>query len=105
LERYPIHELRQEGKAYFEFLRTKDLSAGVYRLLAGATDSQGPHTEAEIYYVVSGRARFVAGERDVSVSTGDILFVPPNEPHRFHDIADDLELLVFFAPAEGTSGL
>jgi mannose-6-phosphate isomerase-like protein (cupin superfamily) len=74
----------------------------VYRLPAGAGDSQQPHAEEEIYYVASGRARFRAAERDVEVKAGDILFVPAKEPHQFHDIQEDLELLVLFAPPEGS---
>jgi len=97
-----MSEVREEGKAYVEFLRTKDLSLGVYRLPSGAGDSQQPHAEEEIYYVASGRARFRAAERDVEVRAGDILFVPAKEPHHFHDIGEDLELLVFFAPPEGS---
>ena len=103
---YRFADLRAKSTPYFEFVRTPDLSAGVYRLSAGAEDTQDPHTEDEIYYVVSGRARFTAGPQSTSasqstpVSQGDLLFVPANERHRFHDIQEDLELLVFFAPAE-----
>jgi len=78
------------------------LSLGVYRLPAGAGDSQQPHAEEEVYYVAAGRASFRAGERDVDVKAGDILFVPAKEPHHFHDIQEDLELLVFFAPPGGS---
>jgi mannose-6-phosphate isomerase-like protein (cupin superfamily) len=102
MEIHHLPALRDEGKAYFEFLRTRNLSVGVYRLSAGGTDSQQPHGEEEIYFVVSGRARFSSGTQDVAVNAGDILFFPPREPHRFHEIAESLELLVFFAPAEGT---
>ena len=102
MQLHRLFEVREEGKAYIEFLRTKDLSLGVYRLPAGAGDSQRPHAEEEIYYVASGRARFRAAERDVEVRAGDILFVPAKEPHHFHDIGEDLELLVFFAPPEGS---
>ena len=99
---YRFADLRAKSTPYFEFVRTPDLSAGVYRLSAGAEDTQDPHTEDEIYYVVSGRARFTAGTQNILVSPGDLLFVPANERHRFHDIQEDLELLVFFAPAEGS---
>jgi mannose-6-phosphate isomerase-like protein (cupin superfamily) len=102
MQMHRLSEVREEGKAYVEFLRTRDLSLGVYRLLAGAGDSQQPHGEEEIYYVASGRARFRAADHDVEVKAGDILFVPAKEPHRFHDIQEDLELLVFFAPPEGS---
>ena len=45
------------GRRYHEFLRVPDLSAGLYVLEAGDADPQSPHTEDELYYVVSGRAR------------------------------------------------
>ena len=95
-------ELRGEGAAYAEFLRTGNLSAGAYRLPRGATDHQQPHAEEEIYYVVSGVARFRSGGRDVAVASGDILFVPAKELHQFYEIQEDLEVLVFFAPPESS---
>jgi mannose-6-phosphate isomerase-like protein (cupin superfamily) len=76
---------------------------GVYRLTAASTDAQKPHAEEEIYYVVSGQAVFSSGSQDVQVRAGDILFVSAAEPHRFHHIEQDLELLVFFAPGEGSA--
>ena len=48
---------KKSGKSYLEFLRVSSLSAGVYTLAAGSTDTQKPHHEDEIYYVVRGRAR------------------------------------------------
>ena len=102
MERFSIDLQRAEGKKYFEFLRTGQMSAGVYRLAAGAVDEQQPHTEEEIYYVVRGRARFVSGERDIAVGAGDVLFMPARETHRFYEIAQELELLVLFAPPEST---
>ncbi len=87
---------------YAEFLRVPSLSVGVYRLPAGANDAQEPHTEDEIYYVVRGRGRFRAGREDTAVKPGTVLFVEAGVEHRFHSIAEDLEVLVVFAPAEGT---
>jgi mannose-6-phosphate isomerase-like protein (cupin superfamily) len=102
VERHRLSQVRSNTNAYLELLRTQDLSAGLYRLATGAVDTQQPHGEEEIYYVISGRARFSAGENDTAIEPGDLLFVPAREPHRFHDIQEDLELLVFFAPAEGS---
>jgi mannose-6-phosphate isomerase-like protein (cupin superfamily) len=90
------------GATYVEQLATRDLSVGTYCLRAGATDGQRPHTEDEVYVVTSGRARFTSGDRTVDVEPGTVLFVPTNEPHRFHDITEDLTLLVFFGPAYGS---
>jgi mannose-6-phosphate isomerase-like protein (cupin superfamily) len=92
----------QRPSRYLEFLRAPAMSAGVYVLDAGATDRQSPHTEDEIYYVVRGRGRFRQGDQDAAVRTGDTLFVPAGEEHRFHAIEEELLLLVVFAPAERT---
>jgi len=88
------------GKPYREFLRVPSMSAGLYVLPAGATDLQRPHHEDEMYYVVRGRARFRAGDEDQDVSAGSVLFVAAEVEHRFYDIAEELGVLVFFAPAE-----
>ncbi|HET7182353.1 MAG TPA: cupin domain-containing protein [Candidatus Limnocylindrales bacterium] len=90
------------GRLYHEFIRTHDLSVGVYVLPAGAADPQGPHTEDEVYYVVSGRATIRVGEEDRRVQAGSVVFVGADVPHRFHDIAEELTIVVFFGPAEYT---
>jgi mannose-6-phosphate isomerase-like protein (cupin superfamily) len=95
-----IEQQSRAGKAYLEFLRVPSLSMGVYRLPAGSVDPQNPHTEDEVYYVVSGRAQIRVGEEDRSVVAGLIVFVAANVLHRFHHIEEDLTVLVFFAPAE-----
>lgn len=89
------------GRLYHEFLRVPDLSAGIYVLEAGATDPQSPHSEDELYYVIAGRGIVTVGEETRPVVPGSLVFVPATVPHRFHDIARRLELLVVFGPAEG----
>jgi mannose-6-phosphate isomerase-like protein (cupin superfamily) len=90
----------QTGKSYLEFLRFPALSAGVYTLPAGAADPQKPHREDEMYYVVRGRARMRVGSADQEIRQGSVIFVAAGVDHRFYDIADELVVLVFFAPAE-----
>jgi mannose-6-phosphate isomerase-like protein (cupin superfamily) len=97
-----LSALREVNERYIEFLRTGKLSMGVYRLNRGDTDTQQPHAEEEVYFVLSGRALFSVGAGLLPVEPGDILFVSATEEHRFHDIQEDLELLVFFAPPEGS---
>ncbi len=89
------------GRLYYEFLRVPDLSAGIYTLEAGSADPQSPHTEDELYYVVAGRAIVTVGTETRPVVPGSLVFVPASVPHRFRDIAERLELLVVFGPAEG----
>jgi mannose-6-phosphate isomerase-like protein (cupin superfamily) len=94
--------LPTEGdRAYVEFFRSPDLSVGIYRLGVGENDEQRPHTEDEVYYVIRGRAKFTGGGQTIDVAPRLCLFVSANETHKFHDIVEPLEVLVFFGPAEG----
>lgn len=76
------------------------MSAGVYVLAPGASDKQSPHKEHEIYYVIRGKAKMRLGGKERNVRQGDVIFVEKNMEHRFFDIAEELALLVVFAPAE-----
>ncbi len=87
---------------YVQHLTSADLSVGTYSLRAGAEDPQSPHLEDEVYVVNAGRASFTSGGTTVAVGPGAVLFVPAQEPHRFHDITEDLAVLVLFGPAEGS---
>jgi mannose-6-phosphate isomerase-like protein (cupin superfamily) len=97
-----LRERAETGRLYLEFLRTHDLSVGLYVLPAGATDPQGPHTEDEVYHVISGRAEIQVGSEDRPVEAGSVIFVGADVEHRFHDIEEELVVLVVFGPAEYT---
>jgi mannose-6-phosphate isomerase-like protein (cupin superfamily) len=84
-----------------KILASRLLSIGVYTLPAGGIDDQTPHKEDEVYYVVRGRANFRIGDEDRPVRPGSLLFVTARADHRFHDIEEDLILVVFWAPPEG----
>lgn len=94
---------RHAGSRFSEILRTGSMSGGLYTLPAGGSDPQAPHGEDEIYYVVAGRARIRIGDEDHAVAPGSLFYVPRRVEHRFHAIVEDLELLVIFAPPEGSS--
>ena len=83
---------------YVEQLRVAELSVGTYSIPAGSRDDQTAHTEDEIYVVQRGRARLVTDSGSVHVSPGSVVYVPAGQAHRFTDIADDLAILVLFAP-------
>ncbi len=95
-----ISRRESANKPYLEFLNVPALSMGLYVLPAGGTDSQSPHTEDEVYYVVSGRAQIRVADEERRVQAGSIIYVAKNVEHRFHSIEAQLTVLVFFAPAE-----
>ena len=83
---------------YVQFINRGSMSLGLYVLPAGSKDTQTPHLEDEIYYVVSGRGMIVVDDERRPVQPGSIVFVAKLVDHRFIDIVEDLSILVFFAP-------
>src|SRR5262245_25348027 len=106
MQSFPISRIvakrAETDRAWLEFLRVATLSVGIYHLKAGQADPQRPHTEDEVYYTISGRASFLAGKEKQAVEPGTIIYVECAVEHRFYDIVEDLTLLVFFAPPEGS---
>jgi len=87
-----------DGHGYIDFMAGDRLSVGLAIWPRGADDRQRPHAEDEVYYVIGGRGTIrVAGE-DRPVKPGSLVFVAAGVEHRFHDIEEDLRVLVFWAP-------
>jgi mannose-6-phosphate isomerase-like protein (cupin superfamily) len=92
-----LADQRASGESWLEFLRVASLRTGVYVLEPGAWDSQTPHQEDEVYFIVRGRATFQAGAERWPVGPGAVIFVAAHAEHRFTDITEELTILVFFA--------
>ncbi|MVP02302.1 cupin domain-containing protein [Paenibacillus sp. N10] len=106
MKSYQLSELAEQMSAeknWLEFLRVPSMSAGIYRLRAGDTDRQLPHTEDELYYIAEGRAELQIAGESVSVGKGSLVYVEAHAEHRFHTITEDLTILVIFSPAEYTN--
>jgi len=107
-EAFALEDLRQQQEAssrpWLAFLKVPALSTGLYVLPAGGQDGQSPHERDEVYYVVAGLAVLeVDGERQ-PVRPGSVVYVKAEVDHRFVEIEEDLEVLVFFsAPPAGAS--
>lgn len=93
-------EQGRSGEAWAEIFRIPAMSGGIYRLQVGEEDTQGPHAEDELYYVLSGRGEIRVEGEDHRVGPGALVFVAARARHRFHSIRENLTLLVLFAPAE-----
>ena len=94
------------GKPWLGLLNTQTLSVGRYALAAGEKDGQSPHDDDEIYHVVAGRGVLEADGEQREVAAGDTVFVAARVPHRFVEVTEDLDVLVFFSKAiAGTGGM
>jgi mannose-6-phosphate isomerase-like protein (cupin superfamily) len=100
-EVFHLDELRanreRSGKEYLPFFKAPSMRMGVYALAAGADDTQSPHEEDEVYYVVRWRAVLQVDSKDYPVQAGSLVFVAAQMVHKFHSIQEPLETLVFFS--------
>jgi mannose-6-phosphate isomerase-like protein (cupin superfamily) len=87
-----------DGHGYLDFIASTKLSVGLAVWPAGSTDRQQPHQEDEVYYVIGGRGSIRVAAEDRPVQPGSLVFVAAGVEHRFHDITEELRVLVFWAP-------
>jgi mannose-6-phosphate isomerase-like protein (cupin superfamily) len=87
------------AEQYAELFKHGTLSVGLYA--PRGTDSQEPHTQDEVYIVMSGKGEFLAGSDTESFGPGDVVFVPAGMEHRFLNFSDDLAVWVIFYRPEG----
>lgn len=73
-----IDQLLVEGRAH---------GAVVSVILEDMPPGSGPrlhwHPYGETWVVISGRIAFSDGTMDKEAGPGDVVYIPPNEPHRF----------------------
>ena len=90
---------------YDEWVRTPSMRCGTYVLAAGATDTQSPHDEDEVYVVLDGAATVEVDGRRTPVTRGSFVYVAAGVDHRFVDVTETLTLLVVFGgPVRGGPG-
>ena len=87
-----------QGHGYLDVLASEKLSVGLSVWPAGSIDRQTPHEEDEVYYIISGRGSLRVADDTRRLKAGSLVFVAAHVEHRFHDIEEDLRVLVFWAP-------
>jgi mannose-6-phosphate isomerase-like protein (cupin superfamily) len=92
-----LGRLKKEGGYFLDFLKVRDLEAGVIMLHPGEEDTQEPHSADELYYVIEGGGFIELGKNKRPVKKGSIVFVPAGMHHRFYGNKEDLVVLYMFA--------
>lgn len=82
---------------WMEIFNGETIRAGYYRLKAGAKDDQNPHDFDEVYWVEKGKSKIRIGTNDFDIKKGDVIFVQAKQIHFFHEIKEDLDILVLFS--------
>jgi mannose-6-phosphate isomerase-like protein (cupin superfamily) len=88
------------GEPFAEALRHGSMSVEVFA--PRGVDSQLPHDQDELYFIVAGSAEFHHAARRAGVASGDALFVAAGEPHHFEAMSADFAAwVVFWGPKGG----
>ena len=90
-------KLESEGGYFLDFLKIRNLEAGIILLHPNEADTQEPHSEDELYYVIKGNAWMEMGKKKIEVKEGSIIFIPAGLRHRFYGNREDLYVLYVFA--------
>jgi mannose-6-phosphate isomerase-like protein (cupin superfamily) len=95
-----VTEKWPEGERFAQAFAHGTMSVELYAPVG--TDPQSPHSQDELYFVISGTGDFVSGEERMSVSPGTALFVPAGKPHRFENFSPGFATwVVFWGPQGG----
>lgn len=92
-----VEKLEKEGGYFLDFLKVRNLEAGIIVLHPGEKDAQEPHSADELYYTIEGSGYMELGKNKRAVKKGSIVFVPARMHHRFYGNKEDLVLLYMFA--------
>ena len=92
-----VARLEKEGSYFLDFLKIRDLEAGIIVLHPGEKDTQEPHSADELYYVIQGSGMMELGKTKKSIGQGSIVFVPAGMQHKFYGNSEDLVVLYVFA--------
>jgi mannose-6-phosphate isomerase-like protein (cupin superfamily) len=92
-----VKQLEKEGGYFLDFLKVRDLEAGIIVLHPGEKDTQEPHSADELYYVIEGTGFIELGKTNKPVKKGSIIFVPAGLHHKFYGNKEDLVVLYMFA--------
>lgn len=88
----------QKSETYFHtFLNRQNIAAGVLVLEPGEEDTQCPHDDDEVYYVLRGDGYLKINNKDYEVSEGKAFYVQKQIPHKFFGNKKELVVLYFFS--------
>jgi len=91
-----LGKIKKSSSYFYTFINKSSLAAGLLLLQPGEKDTQEPHDNDEIYYVISGDGFLKIKNKDYEISKDKIFFVEKNVDHYFHGNSKELKVLYFF---------
>lgn len=84
---------------------TRNIAAGYVRIPPGGKQVRMSVHEGveEIYFVVTGRARYFLGDETFELDTWSAVYVPPGTPHKAEN-SGDTDLILYFVNTPSAFG-
>jgi len=69
-------------------------------LKKGSVVPRHSHHNEQVTYILEGALKFIIDGKEVVVSAGEVLCIPPNMPHEAEALEDTVDLDIFNPPRE-----
>lgn len=92
--------LGKDGKRFWTGLRHGSMTVELF--MPEGRDTQTPHEQDELYFVITGTGTFSREGEMRPVREGDVIFVEAGVEHRFESFSEDFATwVVFWGPKGG----
>ncbi len=94
-----VEALVKANEKFVQLLQHGSMKVEYY--VPNKVDLQTPHTQDELYIIISGSGKFINGNKTVDFKPHDVLFVPAGTEHRFINFTTDFATWVIFYGEDG----
>ncbi|WP_251328520.1 cupin domain-containing protein [Haloplanus pelagicus] len=89
-----IAALEEEDAQFAEVFSKESITLEIGKY--PTSSPKNPHTEDEVYYIISGSGMIRVGEETYTVESGDVVFVERGLEHDFFNIDEEITALTIF---------
>jgi quercetin dioxygenase-like cupin family protein len=90
--REELHPLLQR-----QYISTPSVTMARFLLRKGMVVSQHSHENEQVTYVTRGSLKLIFPDQEITVRAGEVVTIPPNEPHSAEAL-EECEAVDVFAP-------
>ena len=91
-----LEKIKTSNSYFHTFINKDSLAAGILILKPGEGDTQEPHENDEVYFVLSGNGYLKIKNKNYKVSKDKLFFVAKGISHFFHSNTNNLKVLYCF---------
>ena len=95
-----LGKIKKSSNFFHTFINRDSLAAGVLVLQPGEQDTQEPHQNDEVYFIISGDGFLKIKNKDYPVTKDKLFFVAKDVEHYFHSNSVELKVLYFFGGSD-----